>query len=150
MFINLLPHKRVIQMLIRRRLRQWALVWAAILIAGLLILSENYRSLKQSQRQFSSDAERVRPLTSLQAKTSGIEKRLRTLQQEVEVLEAICVPDRSLALLAILGDAVKSPHYQVQIQRMSLAAAGNRAAAQPNAPAASAVALSRVSLHGIA
>ncbi len=150
MFINLLPQKLVIKMLIRRRLRQWALIWAALLIAGLLVMSANYRSLKQCQVQLDSYRQRVRPLASLQLQTSDIEKRLKTLHREVEVLETISAPDRSLALLAILGNAAKSPQYKVQIERMSLASTVNRVATQKPPTEPSHAMLSSVSLQGIA
>ncbi len=150
MFINLLPQKLVIKMLVRRRLRQWALVWASLLIAGLVVMASNYRDVQQRQLQLDVLTTQVQPLEQLQVHTAGMNSRLNVLQKEVEVLEAICVPDRSLALLAILGDAAKSSEGKVQIERMNLSSNGNRQVAQKKGAASIPASLSSVSLQGIA
>ncbi|GAA5507633.1 PilN domain-containing protein [Novipirellula caenicola] len=149
MFINLLPEKLVIKMLVRRRLRQWALVWAALLIAGIVVMAGNYREVQQSQLQLDALTSEIQPLQQLQAQTASLDSRLNVLQREVEVLESICVPDRSLALLAVLGNAAKSSRGKVQIERMHLSSSANREAAKKSTATTPPGYLCTVSLQGV-
>ena len=149
MFINLLPEKLVIQMLVRRRLRQWALVWAALLIAGIVVMAGNYRDVQQSQLQLDALTSEIHPLQQLQVQTASLDSQLDVLQQEVDVLEHICVPDRSLALLAILGKATKSSDGKVQIERMHLSSNASRQISKKSRSAATPADLSSLSLQGV-
>ncbi|EMI21469.1 secreted protein [Rhodopirellula maiorica SM1] len=149
MFINLLPEKLVIKMLVRRRLRQWALVWAALLIAGIVVMAGNYRDVQHSQLQLDVLANQIQPLQQLQVQTASLDSRLDVLQQEVDVLESICIPDRSLALLAILGEAAKSSSGKVQIERMQLSSNRNRENSKRAAAASLPTYLCSISLQGV-
>ncbi len=150
MHINLLPRKLVIGMLLRRRLRQWAVAWAMVLTIGLLVLASHYRSIRRSQKELDTLAKRVNPLEQLQMQTVGFDSQQAVLQREIGVLESICVPDRSLVLLTILGRAAKWPDRRIQIEKLSLVSTENEQSIEKKFEATSLKRISNVSLQGIA
>jgi hypothetical protein len=142
-------------MLIRKRLRQWGVVWIAITLFGLAVLALQYRRMSEERARSMTLAEQVRPLFAIREATGGYAQQARALDEKAGSLRTLQTPDRSLALLAILSDAAKPTGRQLQIQQLSLKAASRHAApvktprgAKPAAEAAAQPAT--VALRGIA
>jgi hypothetical protein len=142
-------------MLVRRRLRQWGMVWGAMALCGSIVLGAQFRQMSEERAKSAVLADRVRPLHAIQAATRAATRRSQAVSKQAASLRNLQAPDRSLALLAILGDAARATDRQLQIQQLSVKAAVRHAAPVKTARGASpttrtSAQATTVSLRGIA
>jgi Tfp pilus assembly protein PilN len=149
-FINLLPPGLGIKLLIRRRLRGWAIVWGFALVVGVLAVSNDYADLLRVRTEFDHLSNRVQPLEQLHTKISTTKKRLRDLDQEVNRLQAVCVDDRSLAVLKVVGQSIEQIAGKVQVDHLNMVCSGWRTSAGKTKKSGPGPLESTVALRGIA
>jgi Tfp pilus assembly protein PilN len=141
-------------MLVRARLRQWSLPWGVLALAALVACVVEYRHGLERQAELDALVERCAPLHAMQSETAALAEESQSLRANLDWLQRVQTRDHSLALLGIVGQAVRATAGELQIQRMGVSASAPTSQTAPNAgrPAVAQAPVDRatLTLQGIA
>lgn len=155
MHLNLLPHEFRAKLLVRRRLRQWAVVWAASALLTVIGLSLEYRHVAQTRTQTELVEGRCQPTRGIEREAREQEAQAAILSRRLPVTQGVELSGHALGLIGELGRGVQQSEGKLQLVRFDLrttveapkvAAPGKPAAGDGNLPKMH----SDVTLHGAA
>ena len=121
--------------MVRLRLRQWLLPWAAALGAlGVLffIQGSRYQAARARAEQLE---EQCAPVDKLREEIRGLRERAGELTRRESILKPLEEPRPALTLLAMVSRSAEKCEGQLRVEKLVLRPAGEAASAAPSVPA---------------
>jgi Tfp pilus assembly protein PilN len=134
MHVNLLPGSFRRQLIIRRCLSSWLLVWAACITLSLAVLAQRFGTLMSERNALAEMEASAEPIRQLMTDAVQLQNQLREQQQRVHRFQELAPQDKSLSLLAILSTRAQSIAGRVQVRRLALINSAARASSASSPP----------------
>ncbi len=158
MNLNLLPREFLIKALLRRRLRQWSIVWAGCAVLLTTMLSLRGRELVAARDRTALVENRCQPIRQMDADNANLAVRITSLARKPQLMQGLDLANRALLLLGEVGRGTTQSDGGMQLLRLDLQTqletTRPKSAASPvnGAPTAESAAVMSVavSLHGMA
>ncbi|MGE3409480.1 MAG: hypothetical protein AB7I37_21870 [Pirellulales bacterium] len=157
MNLNLLPREFLVKALVRRRLRQWSLVWAtcAVFVACMLVLRA--RDLVDARDETALIEAQCEPVRAMQQANADLTARMASLAHKPQLMQGLDLTNRALLLLGEVGQEATQSDGRLQLMRFDLQThleAPPKLASGPERPAANSNVAEQlnisISLHGLA
>jgi hypothetical protein len=116
MHVNLLPTTFVLKCLVRRRLRQWAVVIGAMGVGMIVWNADQFHSWIVSRREFQVIHADAEPIRNLQMQRIELTRASNLLNEKIKRVSSVVAPDRSLSILGIIAAGVGAADGAIQIQ----------------------------------
>lgn len=139
MHMNLLPKTIIWRLLLRARIRQWAIVGAIVGLLGLTLAVAEYLDVARKRQMCAALEQSCLPLRDIQTETAAQEARLMELTRKTAALCELAPPSRTLALLGIVARCAAQTEGKLQVQRLGCTTATvSQTAGAPSDPAGAA------------
>jgi hypothetical protein len=120
MHVNLLPGAFRRQLLVRRCLNSWIIVWGACAALSLSAVAVKYQTLVSERKVMAEMEARAAPIRQVMTDSVALKRQLDDQRQRVDRLHALSPNDKSLSLLSVLSTRAHVLSGRLQVRRFAL------------------------------
>lgn len=118
-YLNLLPWKLRCRMLLRQRIRQWAMVWSALAVCSVLMYAQSWTGLTTAQEELEVWQRRAVAVQSVQEQNAKLQRKIAALQERLVKYGHLNSEQIGFQLLATISQSSGAVDGKIQVQKLA-------------------------------
>jgi hypothetical protein len=117
--LNLLPWSLRCRMLLRQRLRQWAIVWSFLAVGCGVLYAQSWHGLSTTQDELELWQRRAVAVQSVHEKNGALRRKIAALQERLTKYGHLNSEQIGFQLLATISQSSESVDGKIQVQNLA-------------------------------